>query len=92
MVTLDGSASVCFRGCNLYAWTQTAGTPTVTLSNANAARPTFTVSDQLPANAVLTFSLVVNDGFTNSQPDTVMITVNDARIALAKISTYAGDS
>ena len=92
VVTLDGSASVCFRGCNLYAWTQTAGTPTVTLSNANAARPTFTVSDQLPANAVLTFSLVVNDGFTNSQPDTVMITVNDARIALAKISTYAADA
>ncbi len=94
VVTLDGSASVCFRGCSLtYAWTQTAGTPTVTLSNAHAARPTFTVPEQLPANAVLTFSLVVNDGFTNSQPDTVTITVNTAKMAaLAKISTYAADA
>jgi len=54
-------------------WTQTAGT-TVALSSATAAEPTFTAPDPA-AGAMLTFSLVVNDGTNASAPDTVDIVV-----------------
>ncbi|WP_438960866.1 BspA family leucine-rich repeat surface protein [Nereida sp.] len=77
-VTLDGSGSSdADSGDTLtYAWTQTSGA-TVTLSSATAQQPTFTapslnVGD---ADAVLVFSLVVNDGIVNSSADTVTITV-----------------
>ena len=86
-VTLDGSASSDPEMQTLaYAWTQTAGVD-VTLSDATAAMPTFTAATQLAADAVLTFSLVVNDGNTDSTADTVTITVmagtNDAPTANA---------
>ena len=77
-VTLDGSGSSdADSGDTLtYAWTQTSGT-TVTLSSATVQQPTFTaptlnVGD---ADAVLVFSLVVNDSTVNSAADTVTITV-----------------
>ena len=86
-VVLDGSASSDPENEMLtYAWTQTAGT-TVTLSDANTVSPTFMAPDQLATNALLTFSLVVNDGTTASSADTVTITVtagmNDAPTAYA---------
>ena len=84
-VTLDGSASTDGDGNALtYAWTQTAGV-TVSLSNANSRNPTFTAPN-LKSNGSLIFSLVVNDGTTNSAADTVKITVtadNDAPTANA---------
>ncbi|MDN2580989.1 PKD domain-containing protein [Aquibium sp. ELW1220] len=71
-VGLDGSRSSDEDGDDLtYLWTQTDGT-TVTLSDATAARPTFTAPDQ-PSD--LTLSLVVNDGTEDSEPDTVTIFV-----------------
>jgi len=71
-VSLDGSGSGDEDGDDLtYLWTQTEGT-TVTLSDATAAQPTFTAPDQ-PSD--LTFSLVVNDGTEDSEPDTVTILV-----------------
>ncbi len=82
-VILDGSASSDLEGKTLsYAWTQTAGA-TVTLSDATAAMPTFTAPTQLVANAVLTFSLVVNDNeqSTDSPVDTVTITVTNTNDA-----------
>ena len=89
-VTLDGSASSDPDGGDTltYAWTQTSGT-TATLSSVTAQQPTFTapslnVGD---ADAVLVFSLVVNDGTVDSAADTVSITVqaptNSAPVANA---------
>jgi hypothetical protein len=74
-VRLDGSGSRDEDGDDLtYLWTQPDGT-TVTLSDATAAQPTFTAPDQ-PSD--LTFSLVVNDGTEDSEPDTVTISVMES--------------
>jgi len=73
-VTLDGRGSSAPDGGALtFAWTQSAG-PSVTLSSATAAQPTFT-APEVTAPTVLTFQLVVNAGTVNSAPDTVAITV-----------------
>ena len=74
-VTLNGSASSDPENATLtYAWTQSSGTPTVTLNDASAESPTFTAPENLLTNAVLVFSLTVNDGANNSDPNTVTIT------------------
>lgn len=71
-VTLDGSKSSAAGGKSLtYAWTQTKG-PTVTLSDAASATPSFTAP---PHPTVLNFSLVVSDGTTASAPDEVTVRV-----------------
>ena len=85
-VTLDGSGSSDSEGENLtYAWTQ-VGTPMVSLSGENTAAPTFTAPADLLNDATLEFSLVVNDGESDSAAATVTITitgVNDPPIANA---------
>ena len=59
-----------------YAWTQSSGT-TVTLTGATTAAPSFTAPTLVAGSldAVLVFSLTVNDGIADSAPDTVSITV-----------------
>ena len=73
-VTLNGSGNDPENATLTYAWTQSSGTPTVTLTDADTATPTFTAPENLSANAVLEFSLIVNDGANNSDPNTVTIT------------------
>ena len=95
-VTLDGSGSNDLdSGDTLtYSWSQTGGTPNVTLTGATAAKPTFTAPSQLAANASLTFTLTVSDGL-KSHTDTVTITVtagaNDAPTANAGPDQTVGD-
>ncbi len=64
-----------------YTWVQTSG-PTVELSDAHAANPTFTAPEGI-SNSDVTFELQVSDG-TNTSVDTVNVTINannDAPVA-----------
>jgi LmbE family N-acetylglucosaminyl deacetylase len=71
-VAMDGSRSSDQSGGALaYEWTQTKG-PTVTLSSATVAKPTFTTPSH---PTVLRFKLVVRDGAVSSAPDEVTVRV-----------------
>jgi LmbE family N-acetylglucosaminyl deacetylase len=71
-VALDGSRSSNQSGGSLtYGWTQTKG-PTVALSSAAAAKPTF-VTPTHPT--LLRFRLIVSDGSAHSAPDEVTVRV-----------------
>ncbi|MFM2351325.1 MAG: hypothetical protein RIR04_2291, partial [Pseudomonadota bacterium] len=84
-VTLNGTDST---GSNLtYLWTQTLG-PTVTLSSATAAMPTFTAPAWVDGNAELNFSLVVGHGqYTDPIADTVRIYVEKPKSTTAPTAT-----
>ena len=72
VITLDGSASIEPDGLPLqYTWTQVAnGAPTVTLSNPNAQKPTFTAPPAVAAAGyVAAFNLSVTNGGANPAHD-----------------------
>src|SRR6188508_2900374 len=78
-VTLNGTASSDPDGTVAsYAWTQTAGAPTVTLSSGATSQPTFPAPTVATA-ATLTFSLVVTDNRGATSPAaSINVTVNPA--------------
>lgn len=91
-VTLGGSGSSDPEGNPLsYAWTQTSG-PTVTLTGTTTAAPGFAAPTLVlgDADALLTFQLVVNDGFVDSAADTVSITVTAPGSGQAPSVTVSG--
>jgi uncharacterized protein (TIGR03382 family) len=70
-VILNGTASSDPDGDSIgFAWTQVGG-PTVTLARADRAEPEFTIEEP----GAYRFSLVVNDGYQDSEPDTVTVVV-----------------
>jgi hypothetical protein len=78
-VTLNGGASSDANGTIAsYAWTQTGGTPAVTLASATTVTPSFTAPTVATATA-FTFSLVVTDNLgAASAAATTVVTVNPA--------------
>jgi len=78
-VTLNGTASSDPDGSVAgYAWSQTSGAPTVTLSSGTTSQPTFPAPTVTTA-ATLTFSLVVTDNRGATSPAaSVNVTVNPA--------------
>ena len=76
-VTLDGSGSTINpkNGTLSYQWVQTAGTPSVVLSDAQAEQPTFDAPGVPSAGETLTFMLTVTDADGLESTDTVSIDV-----------------
>ena len=62
-----------------YSWTQTAG-PSVTLSGADSATPTFTAPDVGADGDTLTFELTVTDNDGATSTDTVNIVVYNVNL------------
>jgi subtilisin family serine protease len=95
-VTLDGSASADFNGTIAsFAWTQIAG-PTVMLTGADTAHPSFTAP---ASSATLTFLLTVTDNDGNTGTDSVSVIVDrppvavpnaDLRVATNLVGTLDG--
>ena len=79
VVTLDGSRCTGPSGqpsaALSYAWVQTAGSPTITLTGAGTVRPSFT-APQVATTTTLTFTLTVTAGGVSAS-DTVRVTVTD---------------
>jgi serine protease len=78
-VTLNGSNSQDFDGTIAsFAWIQTSG-PTVVLTGANTATPTFTAPG---TSATLTFQLTVTDNDGKTGVDTVNVIVDRPPVAV----------
>ncbi len=78
-VRLDGTGSTAPLGAGplIYSWSQTGGSPSVTLTGATTATPSFTAPSGLTADVTLTFTLTVTVGGEGaaSETDTVEVTV-----------------
>ena len=73
-VSLDGSASSDPDSNILtYKWTAPS---VITLSSTTASKPTFT-APEIKNDTILIFSLIVNDGFVNSESSTVKVSVKN---------------
>jgi len=82
-VMLDGSSST---DAVAYRWMQTAGTPTVTLTNEEAAQAELSfTAPGVTTEAELTFSLTVTDSAGNTATDTVAVTITPLTVTLTLV-------
>ncbi len=80
-VRLDGTRStVPFGESIAYSWSQTGGGPSVTLTGATTARPSFIAPSGLPSDVTLTFTLTITLGGESGEfeTDTVDVTVESS--------------
>ncbi len=89
LVTLDASGSSDDGTILSYAWQQTAGLTTVSLSDSAAINPTFTAPTVDASNDTLSFQLTVTDDLGVQATDTVNIVVNDVDIPPTALITDA---
>ena len=82
LVQLDGSSSTDETPGSLqYAWSQTSG-PTVSISNANTATPSFTAPDVgFDGATAATIQLTVTDAFGLATSDSLSVTINNVNLA-----------
>lgn len=70
-VILNGTSSSDPEGAGLgYYWSQSGGPP-VTLKGETSAEPEFSIEE----SGTYRFTLLVNDGYSDSEPDTVAVVV-----------------
>lgn len=82
-VTLDATATDAENDPLIFAWTQVSG-PSVTLSDATAAAPTFSFDmSGRTTDVVFTFSVTASDGQLTSANDEVTITLTPNAIPVA---------
>jgi len=87
-VTLNGSGADDNGDTLTYGWTQTGGSPIVTLSDPTAQQPTFDAPD---AETVLTFTLTVTDTGALTGTDEVVITVaEESQLTINKTGSGNG--
>ncbi len=89
-VTLDGTNSADPDDGDTtltYSWSQTSGSPAVSLTNANTTSPTFT-APQTGSTAALEFTLTASDSSLSNGTDTVTVTVYDDQTVFARSATY----
>jgi VCBS repeat-containing protein len=93
LVQLTGSGTDPEGSTLIYQWTQTAG-PSVVLSNATTATPSFTSPTGLAQATVLTFRLTVTDIAGATGTDTVNVTVQAAQTStnIAGLATVTASS
>lgn len=93
-VSLNGTSSTDSDGSiNAYLWSQTGGTPSVTLTGADTATAMFT-APEVTVITPLTFELTVtdNEGATNSASVVVSISIDQAPQAVAPANFNAIES
>jgi lysophospholipase L1-like esterase len=80
-VTLNGSGSTDALGTIVaYAWVQTGGSPTVTLTNANTVQARFTAPDTSTGSALI-FRLSITDDKGFSHSGSCVVNVNGRPVA-----------
>jgi CSLREA domain-containing protein len=91
LVFLDGSLSNDpDKDSITYSWTQIEGPP-VQLRDKNSVKPFF-IAPQIDATTNLRFQLIVHDGFIESEPDTVTISILDTGSAGGTTLTVNSDN
>ena len=77
VVTLNGTGST--GGLLTYSWTQVPGVPSVALTGANTANPTFTAPAAPLSGGNVTFKLVVCEGASGncSDPDSINVHITN---------------